>query len=830
MKQCKLVIKDEVNIQFVGLDPVTRRKLVDSVKFFLPYARHLPQYKLGRWDGTISFCDTAGRSYLNLLEKLLPIVYDAHYEVEIEDCRTAVDINFSEIESTSYSHVKWPKGHPAEGQGIVLKDHQVELVNSFLNNIQGINICPTSGGKAQPLYSKILTPLGWKTMNDMEVGSQVINKSGTVSTVIGVYPQGEKDIYRLYFEDGRHADSTIDHLWNIRKRGDLNWSTATLKDVRKMLSNKGRTRMKLPVYEIPLANRLKSTIDILLPCDPWTAGYLLASVKVAGKNLIIKELNPVIINKLNETLDTKLVKLDLYTYQIDNPNSAMMQFIFGNELSSVRNIKLPEIFFASSVKQKIQLVRGLFDASAFATKISNTVKFLTDSVYLLSDLQKLMWELGSVCINTSTNHGITVPGKKRQQVGSLTFTALVKDTDVHEYFTLASKKESVTKHYCTTQSIGLKISKIELIGKEEAQCIAIDSNDKLYITDNHIVTHNTICTAILSHQVEKYGRSILIVPNKDLVIQTTVDYKNLGLDVGQYFGDQHDIDKTHTICTWQSLEVLHKNKKSKNGKLEIDEFLNGVVAVIADETHRVKGEVLKKLLTGPFANVPIRWGLTGTMPDDEHEATAVISCIGPVHNKIKVKDLQDKGIVAELDIHVTQLVDSVHSSPFGNYAAEQKWLSTNKDRITFLAGFIRDKASDSGNTLVLVDRIETGKLLASMIPNSIFLSGSTKSTDRKKEYDSINDEENKVLIATAAIASTGISINRIFNLVLIEPGKSFVKVIQSIGRGLRVAKDKSRVDVYDICSDSKYSKSHLAKRKKFYKDAEYKYEVKKINY
>jgi superfamily II DNA or RNA helicase len=86
------------------------------------------------------------------------------------------------------------------------------------------------------------------------------------------------------------------------------------------------------------------------------------------------------------------------------------------------------------------------------------------------------------------------------------------------------------------------------------------------------------------------------------------------------------------------------------------------------------------------------------------------------------------------------------------------------------------------------------------------------------------------LICTSGIASTGISINRIFNLFLFEPGKSFVRTIQSIGRGLRVAEDKDFVNVYDITSNCKYSKTHLAKRKKFYKDAQYPFTVTKVKY
>ena len=117
-----------------------------------------------------------------------------------------------------------------------------------------------------------------------------------------------------------------------------------------------------------------------------------------------------------------------------------------------------------------------------------------------------------------------------------------------------------------------------------------------------------------------------------------------------------------------------------------------------------------------------------------------------------------------------------------------------------------------------------------MIPGSRFIYGQTKSDERKDEYSVMQDEDGKLLIASFGIASTGININRIFNLVLFEAGKSFVRVIQSIGRGIRVAQDKDFVNVYDVCSVSKYSKQHSTRRKKFYNEYKYPYSVTKLNY
>jgi len=141
-----------------------------------------------------------------------------------------------------------------------------------------------------------------------------------------------------------------------------------------------------------------------------------------------------------------------------------------------------------------------------------------------------------------------------------------------------------------------------------------------------------------------------------------------------------------------------------------------------------------------------------------------------------------------------------------------------------------NKIKQSGNTLILIDRISAGELLHERIENSIFIKGDVKLKDRKSAYDEIQDADNMVIVATYGVAAVGINIPRIFNLVLIEPGKSFVRVIQSIGRGVRKAKDKDFVQIWDFTSTCKFAKRHLTERKKFYRDAQYPFTIEKIEW
>ena len=482
MSNCRLIIKDEVNIKFEGLAVETRRKIANKLKYELPYARHMPAYKLGRWDGSKTFFGIGGTGYLAHLDVILPIVEGDGYDIEIEDLRHSHNLKFNTITENYWADQGkvWPKGHVMEGQPIVLRDYQYDVINKFLENTQSLQEVATGAGK-------------------------------------------------------------------------------------------------------------------------------------------------------------------------------------------------------------------------------------------------------------------------------------------------------------------------------------------------------TITTATLSHLCEPYGRTMVIVPNKSLVVQTEEDYRNLGLDVGVYFGDRKELNHTHTICTWQSLNVLDK-KSYDSDVLTLAEFAEGVVAVIIDEVHQAKADVLTKLLTQNFKNCVIRWGLTGTIPKEEWEFQSLLASIGPVTNRVSAYDLQQKDVLAKLEINILQTTDI---EVFRTFQEEYTWLVTDATRVTWIANKVRE-ISLTGNTLVLVNRIDTGKKLIEILPDAVFISGEVKLDDRKEEYDEIKTSDGKIIVATYGVAAVGINIPRIFNLVLLEPGKSFVRVIQSIGRGIRKAEDKDSVQIWDITSTCKYAKRHLTERKKFYKEAKYPFTLTKV--
>lgn len=261
--------------------------------------------------------------------------------------------------------------------------------------------------------------------------------------------------------------------------------------------------------------------------------------------------------------------------------------------------------------------------------------------------------------------------------------------------------------------------------------------------------------------------------------------------------------------------------------LHVEKDHNYIVndAVVAN-CHGLKADELKGLLLEHMGHVPIRWALTGTIPPEDYYAQSLYSAIGPLVNRIKAKELQDKGILSTCHINIIQTKEN---RVFADYKDEYKYLVTHQPRVAYLASMIENIAS-TGNTLVLVSRIATGEMLRDMLTGSVFVSGGIKTKDRKEEYDAFQTENCKILIATTGVAAVGINIISMYNLVLYEPGKSFIRVIQSIGRGLRKGFDKDHVEIWDLTADTKYSKKQLTERKSFYKKAEYPFKVTKITW
>ncbi len=331
----------------------------------------------------------------------------------------------------------------------------------------------------------------------------------------------------------------------------------------------------------------------------------------------------------------------------------------------------------------------------------------------------------------------------------------------------------------------------------------------------------TIICGIMAKIWSEFGHVVIIVPNIDLAIQTQFEFQQrVGIDCGIWYGERKE-RKQITIATWQSLD-------------HFPELFHDVVCVIVDEVHQAKAKVLNEMLAGPAANVPFRFGCTGTLPKEDLFRKQIEGTIGKHIHVVRSKELQDLGVLSDATIYQMKLDDInnprwIKASGFiETWKDELDWMFGDEERLAYMSETIQAIVEEYNNTLVLVQYRAHGKKLEAAIPGSVSIDGRTK--DRKEYYDAFNTGDDNILICTYGIASTGIDIPRIFNLVIIEPGKKFEKVMQTLGRGLRKAEDKEHLNVFDICGNDGMSKKHSATRRRLYKEAKQTLQIIDVEY
>jgi len=320
----------------------------------------------------------------------------------------------------------------------------------------------------------------------------------------------------------------------------------------------------------------------------------------------------------------------------------------------------------------------------------------------------------------------------------------------------------------------------------------------------------SMCAALAMMLYLNKLQTIIIVPSSDLVTQTVDELREklelFPVTIGAYSGGAKEIDNPIVVATWQSLQ-------------NAPQYMQYFQAFIVDEAHGIKATVIKDLINVHGKHISHRYGVTGTFPKPLADQYNLKLSVGRILREVPASWLIEQGYLSEIEIEpvVTQDVDP----ELPDYSSEKGYLAKNDDRLKILAQQIKEWRDQYGNTMVLVNSIAQGQLLQELIEGSVFLSGSSGKDERKENYDQYAEQDGLIVIATFGIASTGISIDRIFCLVLIEAGKSFIRAIQSVGRGLRKKGDKKKIFVKDVASKLQFSKKHQKERLKYYKDAGY---------
>lgn len=851
---CTIRILDEVYCVFVGLHP-------DHVGYFYEkYGVHAanyyfnPKFKLGSWDGKIRYFHKTGKTYVNLLEEIVPQVIGLGYKVRVDDQRTAVRVDPDPIDKDFFRDVK----HPVTCEPWEMRGYQVDMVNTLVANGGGVGIAGTGAGKAETLDSLVLTTDGWVKMGDITTDHKVITPDNNEAAIVGIFPHENLEIFKVTFHDGTYVKCCGDHLWKVKRpkklwRADTKWDVIDTLKIKEFIDLKNSKNRHIPGnISIPLCDPIeyRHVENNVLPIDPYVLGVILGDGNMTQPVTRITTTDDEIEKQLTEILheigikltpatytkdvniDYNLCKIHSYDRDVDTITHKLKKLGLHGCRSHEKFI--PDIYKTSSIDDRWALVQGLMDTDGTAGKRNQS--FCTTSEHLADDLQEVIQSLGGICTIMERNPTYTYNDEKRE--GKKAYDLHISVPTPKKLFRLTRKQERCRDlHGDGRIELVKRIKSVDLYSTEPAQCIMVDHPDHLYITDSFNVTHNTSMTAALAKIYENAAnlRSIIIVPDKNLTDQTFREYQHFGLDVGEFSGDRKDMKHQHIVSTWQSLQ------NNPN-------FIQDFQVIIVDEAHGLRGNVLTKLLNEYGKDIPYRFGVTGTMPKAESDALAVKVAVGLVQYTIPAHELQEQGYLAKLQIDIIQ--HSINFKPqyqryleetddpkpltyrqfvdgyFPDYTNEKNYLQGHKERLEWIADYIKAKHElKRGNVLCLVNGVRFGKKLADLIPGAVFLSGKDKMKDRREVYQRFKDNDDVTVIATVQIASTGLDIPRIFNMISVDMGKSFVRTIQSIGRGLRKAADKDAVHFTDVCSDLKYSRKHLTERKKYYNEAKYSFKV-----
>ena len=329
----------------------------------------------------------------------------------------------------------------------------------------------------------------------------------------------------------------------------------------------------------------------------------------------------------------------------------------------------------------------------------------------------------------------------------------------------------------------------------------------------------------ISRYMETTGRRVLIiVPSKGLVEQMAGDFIDYGWSTDNihkiYQGHSLDTTTPVTISTWQSIYGLEKK------------WYRQFDCIIGDECHQYKAKCLQSIMK-KCPDAKWRYGFTGTLDGKQVHKLMLEGLFGPVYRTTSSADLMDKGFLAKLSVEVMILRHEPRN--FTNYNEEIEYLGDLVLRNQFVSKLANTLP---GNVLVLFTRVEGhGIPLHSMIQDESsrpvhLIYGDTKVEERERIRKLAEVSNNNIILGSYGTMSTGVNIRNLHHVIFASPSKSRIRVLQSIGRGLRKAKGKDSCMLYDIADDfrkqggrNNFTLNHLAERIKFYVDEDFEYRV-----
>lgn len=341
-------------------------------------------------------------------------------------------------------------------------------------------------GKAQPLYAKVRVKNGWEKIGNIGIGDTVMTPKGTETIVTGVYPQGIKDVYTITLDDGRKVKACKEHLWKVFTINN-NWHIVNTETLIEYLNHD--VKVSLPLISDDCDE------DAKLPFHPYFLSLCLIAGEITDSGFInLKVFDEEIEHTLQYVLTTPNITL-VNNQHNTSQHSGIVVFDEDNTVGSLveafinQNHLIDFMVNECSWLQRKEYLRAILDVYGHENDDGDiSCIFSEDESKLRQLTQKLVWSLGG----TAKSKKIVVSDELFNIVSESHVT--IKFKQANTFFSVLSKK--VFPDY---PSLMLNIKDIKLTSKDECVCISILSDDKLYVTDNYVVTHNTTVPNALSY-------------------------------------------------------------------------------------------------------------------------------------------------------------------------------------------------------------------------------------------------------------------------------------------------------------------------------------------
>lgn len=438
----------------------------------------------------------------------------SYNDIILEDYNEApVDI-LTFVDDYNYLGNAW---HDAQGNSKLYPYWRKELKKIFPTNIDtNVNNVILSGsrgrGKAQPLDSLVFTEEGYRKMGDIKIGDKVYGDDGKLHHVLGIFPQGAKPVYEIIFSDHSTVRCSDEHLWVVRDNNDMKWKTLELKDIIKesLIRKSSAKNIKECRYKIPLTQPIefkKENENLLI--DPYIMGCLLGDGCFSECIALTTADNEIYESLISEVSKHNYsLSKDRYTYIIKNNNKKEHKNIYKNEIKrlglyrhTAKDKFIPKVYLFNTIENRLALLQGLLDTDGSIVKDGSSITFSTCSKQLANDVVFLAQSLGGTAsIRYRLNRTYKYKGEVRPCADSYTVALKLPSSIIP--FRLNRKINRLNTNRLDPQR---NIKEIKYIGMQECQCIYIDYDKHLYLTDNLIVTHNTeiavLIAAYLLHRI-----------------------------------------------------------------------------------------------------------------------------------------------------------------------------------------------------------------------------------------------------------------------------------------------------------------------------------------